>query len=62
MNELLRDEIIVQIINQIWNNIDSIKLNKAWLLMFNCLGCFPPSPKFYKYLLKYLMSNLVDYF
>jgi hypothetical protein len=53
MNEILRDEIIIQIINQIWNNIDLIKLNKAWLLMSNCISCFSPSSKFYKHLFKY---------
>lgn len=52
MNEILRDEILIQIINQIWNNIDSVKSNKAWLLMSNCISCFSSSSKFYKYLLK----------
>jgi len=52
MNEILRDEILVQIINQTWNQIDLIKSNKAWLLMSNCLSCFSPSAKFYKYLFK----------
>jgi hypothetical protein len=54
MNEIFRDEIIIQIINQIWNNIDSVKLNKAWLLILNCISCFSPSAKFYKSLFKYL--------
>lgn len=52
MNEILRDEILIQIINQIWNNIDSIRSNKAWLLISNCISCFSPSSKFYKYLFK----------
>ncbi|CAF2391956.1 unnamed protein product [Rotaria sp. Silwood2] len=57
MNEILRDEIIIQIVNQIWNNIDLIKLSKAWLLMFNCIGCFPPSSKFYKYLFNFISEE-----
>ncbi len=57
MNEILRDEILIQIINQIWNNIDLVKLNKAWVLMSNCISCFSPSSKFYKYLFKYLIGN-----
>ena len=57
MNELLRDEILLQIINQLWNNIDFTKLTKAWLLMSNCLSCFSPSAKFYKYLFKYLLRG-----
>jgi hypothetical protein len=59
MNEILRDEIIIQIINQIWNNIDSIKLNKAWLLMLNSISCFSPSSKFYKHLFKYFILILL---
>jgi hypothetical protein len=57
MNEIFRDEILIQIINQIWNNIDSIKLHKAWLLILNCIGCFSPSSKFYKYLFKYFIPK-----
>lgn len=57
MNELLRDEILIQILNQLWNNIDSMKLSKAWLLISNCLGCFSPSAKFYKYLFKYFWNE-----
>ncbi|CAM4880089.1 unnamed protein product [Rotaria socialis] len=57
MNEILRDEILIQIINQTWNNIDLIKLDKAWLLMFNCIGCFSPSPKFHKYLFKFVSEE-----
>ncbi|CAF4602738.1 unnamed protein product [Rotaria sp. Silwood1] len=57
MNEVLRDEIMIQIINQIWNNIDLIKLNKAWILMFNCIGCFPPSSRFYKYLFNFVSGE-----
>jgi hypothetical protein len=61
MNEILRDEIIIQIINQIWNNIDLIKLHKAWLLMSNCISCFSPSSKFYKYLFKYLIIKIFEF-
>ncbi|CAF1023237.1 unnamed protein product [Rotaria sordida] len=57
MNEILRDEILIQIINQIWNSIDLIKLNKAWLLMFNCIGCFPPSSKLYKHLFNFVSEE-----
>lgn len=59
MNEILRDEILIQIINQIWNNFDSIKSNKAWLLLLNSISCFSPSSKFYKYLFKYFYFVLI---
>ncbi|CAF1411067.1 unnamed protein product, partial [Didymodactylos carnosus] len=60
MNEILRDEIFVQICNQTWNNIDNVKLTKAWLLMLNAMSCFAPSPLLYKFLLKYVSDNATD--
>ncbi|CAF1426007.1 unnamed protein product [Adineta ricciae] len=57
MNEILRDEILIQILNQIWNNMDLIRLHKAWLLMLNCISCFSPSSKFYKHLYQFIFEE-----
>jgi hypothetical protein len=53
LNETLRNEIYVQIINQTWENDDQYSVSKAWRLMNLCLGSFPPSKPFFKYLLRY---------
>ncbi|CAF1240131.1 unnamed protein product [Adineta ricciae] len=57
MNEILRDEILIQILNQIWNNMDLIRLHKAWLLMLNCISCFSPSSKLYKHLYQFIFEE-----
>ena len=52
MNPKLRDEILVQIVNQTWKNLDPISNKKAWHLMALCLSCFSPSPYLNKYITK----------
>ena len=70
MNIKLRDEILVQIVNQTWH-LDSSSLDdddgdneyysdnnsKAWHLLAHCLSCFSPSSCLHKYLLKYASDH-----
>jgi myosin-15 len=37
----LRDELLVQLCNQVWRNDNS---DRIWQLMAHCLSCFQPSP------------------
>jgi len=60
MNVKLRDEILIQIVNQTWLNEDSVSVRKAWWLMAECLSCFLPSSCLHKYLLKYASDYAVD--
>ncbi|XP_074649564.1 unconventional myosin-XV-like [Tubulanus polymorphus] len=53
-NGRLRDEIYSQLINQTWQNNNEANNERGWLLMANCLSTFPPTPRLYKYLLKYV--------
>lgn len=53
----LRDEIYCQLATQTYNNPDGASRNRCWLLMSNCLSCFPPSRTLYKYLLKYVSDH-----
>jgi hypothetical protein len=52
MNQKMRDEIFVQIINQTWKNKNTKTNRKAWQLITYCLSAFPPSVNLYKYLFK----------
>ena len=56
-NEKLRDEIYCQLANQTWRNDNEANCERGWLLMANCLSCFPPSATLYKYLLKYCSDH-----
>ena len=47
----LRDEILIQLCNQIWKNDQS---DRIWHLMAHCLSCFQPSSSLSKYLLKFV--------
>lgn len=48
----LRDEILVQIANQVWRNTNINNEERGWLLLAACLSCFMPSARLEKYLLK----------
>ncbi|XP_075156063.1 unconventional myosin 10A isoform X1 [Haematobia irritans] len=55
----LRDEILVQICNQIYNT-DEVQAQRLWQLMAQCLSCFQPGPAFSKYLMKFIVDNAPD--
>ncbi|XP_069763279.1 unconventional myosin-XV isoform X2 [Narcine bancroftii] len=53
----LRNEILAQIANQVWRNINDKNAERGWLLLATCLSCFAPSPKMDKYLLKFVSDH-----
>ncbi|XP_038064735.1 unconventional myosin-XV-like [Patiria miniata] len=59
-NKALRDEIYCQLCNQTWKNAAPQAQERAWLLMANLMSAFPPSKRFYKYLLKYVSDHAWD--
>nr|XP_054112976.1 unconventional myosin-XV isoform X3 [Callithrix jacchus] len=50
----LRDEILAQLANQVWHNHNAHNAERGWLLLASCLSGFAPSPRFNKYLLKFV--------
>lgn len=56
----MRDELLCQLCNQTWQNDNAANCQRGWLLMANCLSCFPPSSTLYKYLLKYVSDHGQD--
>ncbi|CAK9297246.1 unnamed protein product [Gordionus sp. m RMFG-2023] len=54
----IRDELFCQICKQLTGNPhpDTSKV-RGWILLSLCLGCFPPSPTFEKYLRNFLHQN-----
>lgn len=52
----LRDEILVQICNQVYR-ADEGAAEKLWLLMSHCLSAFQPGATFSKYLIKFIVDN-----
>lgn len=53
----LRDEILVQICNQLYGNPNEMQTQKLWFLMDQCLSSFKSSNVFKKYLLKFILDN-----
>ncbi|XP_028303243.1 unconventional myosin-XV isoform X2 [Gouania willdenowi] len=53
-NPSLRDEILVQIANQVWRNPNTLNSERGWLLLASCLSAFMPSQRLAKYLLKFV--------
>jgi myosin-15 len=51
-NQSLRDEILAQVANQVWRNVNPQNSERGWLLLSACLSSFPPSQRLEKYLLK----------
>ncbi|XP_026158447.1 unconventional myosin-XV [Mastacembelus armatus] len=53
-NPSLRDEILVQVANQVWRNPNILNSERGWLLLSSCLSSFLPSQRLAKYLLKFV--------
>ncbi|KAJ8001329.1 hypothetical protein DPEC_G00168410 [Dallia pectoralis] len=53
-NQGLRDEILAQVANQVWRNVNPQNSERGWLLIAACLSAFPPSQRLEKYLLKFV--------
>ncbi|XP_007939649.1 unconventional myosin-XV [Orycteropus afer afer] len=50
----LRDEILAQLANQVWHNVNAYNAERGWLLLAICLSGFAPSSRLNKYLLKFV--------
>ncbi|EFB16037.1 hypothetical protein PANDA_012269, partial [Ailuropoda melanoleuca] len=50
----LRDEILVQLANQVWRNPSAHNAERGWLLLATCLSGFAPSSRLTNYLLKFV--------
>ncbi|KAM3597250.1 uncharacterized protein V6R79_001885 [Siganus canaliculatus] len=53
----LRDEILAQVVNQVWRNVNPNNEERGWLLLLACVCSFAPSPKMDKYLLKFVSDH-----
>ncbi|KAM8723613.1 unconventional myosin-XV [Acanthopagrus schlegelii] len=53
----LRDEILAQVVNQVWRNVNTDNAERGWLLLLACVCSFAPSPKMDKYLLKFVSDT-----
>nr|XP_020478442.1 LOW QUALITY PROTEIN: unconventional myosin-XV-like [Monopterus albus] len=53
-NSSLRDEILAQVVNQVWRNPNILNSERGWLLLSSCLSAFLPSQRLAKYLLKFV--------
>ncbi|XP_042360382.1 unconventional myosin-XV [Plectropomus leopardus] len=53
----LQDEILAQVVNQVWRNVNVDNAERGWLLLLACVCSFAPSPKMDKYLLKFVSDH-----
>lgn len=52
----VRDEILVQLCNQVYR-VDESQSLRTWQLMSHCLSSFQPGPALHKYLIKFIVDN-----
>jgi predicted nucleic acid-binding Zn-ribbon protein/acyl-CoA-binding protein len=57
-NELLRDEILAQIVKQVTNNDNREAVSRGWRLLCILLGVFPPSSSFNPYLVAFCQNSV----
>ncbi|XP_062826679.1 unconventional myosin-XVB [Anolis carolinensis] len=53
----LRDELLSQVVSQVWKNMDLEQCQRGWALMATLLGTFAPSPALEKPLLKFVSDH-----
>ncbi|XP_068560532.1 unconventional myosin-XV [Cebidichthys violaceus] len=53
----LQDEILAQVVNQVWRNVNYDNAERGWLLLLACVCSFAPSAKMDKYLLKFVSDH-----